>query len=39
MKTIYIYLLDSMAEWEIGNILQAVSMEKAVRKRRTRVSS
>ncbi len=32
MKTIYIYLLDSMAEWEIGNILQAVSMEKAVRK-------
>lgn len=28
MKTIYIYLLDTMAEWEIGNILQAVSMEK-----------
>ncbi len=32
MKTIYLYLLDTMAEWEIGNVLQAVSMEEAIRK-------
>lgn len=32
MKTIYIYLLETMAEWEVGNILQAISMEQAVRK-------
>ena len=27
MKKIYLYVLDGMAEWEIGNILQALSME------------
>jgi putative intracellular protease/amidase len=36
MKTIYIYVLDTMAEWEIGNLLQAVSMEQAVRKEQPR---
>lgn len=27
MKKIYLYVLNGMAEWEIGNILQAPSME------------
>lgn len=27
MKKIYLYVLDDMAEWEIGNIPQALSME------------
>lgn len=31
MKTIYIYVLEEMAEWEIGNILQAVSMEPQIK--------
>lgn len=30
-KIIYLYVLDSMAEWEIGNILQAISMEAALK--------
>ncbi len=36
MKTIYIYVLEKMAEWEIGNILQAVSMEQVVRNEQPR---
>lgn len=31
MKTIYIYVLEEIAEWEIGNILQAVSMESQIK--------
>ncbi|WP_296142870.1 DJ-1/PfpI family protein [uncultured Anaerococcus sp.] len=31
MKTVYIYLLDGMAEFEIGYILQAFSMEKLLK--------
>jgi len=34
MKTIYLYVLDGMAEWEIGNILQALSMEPQLKKTR-----
>lgn len=32
MKTIYLYLLEGMAEWEIGYILQAISMESQLKK-------
>ncbi|MHC9532025.1 DJ-1/PfpI family protein [Dellaglioa sp. L3N] len=32
MKKIYIYVLDTMAEWEVGNILQAFSMESLLKK-------
>lgn len=32
MKKIYIYVLDKMAEWEVGNILQAFSMESLLKK-------
>lgn len=32
MKTIYVYVLDSMAEWEIAHITQAVSMQRMIRK-------
>lgn len=34
MKTIYLYVLDGMAEWEIGNILQALSMEPQLKQGR-----
>ncbi len=32
-KLIYLYILDTMAEWEVGNILQAISMESIVMKK------
>ncbi|WP_429951669.1 DJ-1/PfpI family protein [Enterococcus sp. AZ101] len=32
MKKIYVYVLDTMAEWEVGNILQAFSMENMLKK-------
>lgn len=31
MKKVYVYLLDDMAECEIGYILQAFSMEKLLK--------
>ena len=34
MKKIYLYVLDGMAEWEIGNILQALSMEPQLKQGR-----
>lgn len=33
MKKVYVYLLDDMAECEIGYILQAFSMEKLLKKK------
>ncbi|HCL4437496.1 glutamine amidotransferase [Clostridium botulinum] len=31
-KIIYLYILESMAEWEVGYILQAISMESMLKK-------
>ncbi|MFV3010984.1 DJ-1/PfpI family protein [Clostridium botulinum] len=31
-KIIYLYILESMAEWEVGHILQAISMESMLKK-------
>lgn len=31
-KIIYLYILESMAEWEVTNILQAISMESMLKK-------
>ncbi|MBO3446289.1 DJ-1/PfpI family protein [Clostridium sp. CCUG 7971] len=35
-KVIYIYILDTMADWEIGYILQAIGMEKILNKGTTK---
>lgn len=35
-KVIYIYILDTMADWEIGYILQSISMEKLLNKDTTK---
>lgn len=30
-KIIYLYILESVAEWEVGYILQAISMESMLK--------